>query len=795
MVLTVADVQGTSAADKSAKPRADREKPGDSKVRWVSAESPSAVPKRDMSLHIHGGMNLTHLIATARKFVFRTGVPLKLQEFVEEEASVDASPQVKDASSGAKETSPADNDAVHTAVKGTRAPDFTDENVRVWALVTGCQSRKRSHDEYVQDKTQLATLQLAGIDQFEAKRRNRIRKDIVEQMFGSNWNKKDLKERLLGDVAQPADVYVRKPGGGLEKYQGPWPDEDPSVSKTVVMVRDPWPGASYGDIPSTTLSQHTISYIFKDHEQRGKFMPEKAIALGVKPGPNFHRLTLGQTVTATDGTKVLPEQVMGPTRPGGGLAVVDIAEPAFITELISRPEWDDEELMSGVETMIWMLGPDIVFDPRIQLFMRKHDKLQHIVSSVDTCPNMLALESAAATAAKLNRLNPKIFPIPAYNNVMPAMEANAPYMAAATGLTVQLEPQHEIQTAEKVGPIYLKRVVDSTDAEVLKLAAEADKLTADPDYQAKQKALSDALPSPDSEVICLGTGSSLPSKYRNVSATMVRVPEYGNYLFDCGENTLGQLKRVLGDKLQAELQALKAIWISHLHADHHLGTISVIRAWHEATRDDPVLRDSQLLIASDMAFFKFLQETSHLDPYGYERLKIVSLHPGFSRVASVPLNNTAANSAFGLDAIHACSVNHCHGAMAVVFSFPNGFKIAYSGDCRPSTLFAELARDATLLIHEATFDNEMQGDAHAKRHCTTAEALEVARDMRAKRILLTHFSQRYQQIPRMADSGDNACVIVAFDYMRVRLRDFADVQHARPWLSKMFEVVEASEPQ
>ena len=90
------------------------------------------------------------------------------------------------------------------------------------------------------------------------------------------------------------------------------------------------------------------------------------------------------------------------------------------------------------------------------------------------------------------------------------------------------------------------------------------------------------LPSGDAEIVTLGTGSALPSKYRNVSSTLLRVPGCGSYLLDCGENTLGQLKRVFGEAGVKEiLRDLKLIWISHLHADHHLGTVSVVKAWRD----------------------------------------------------------------------------------------------------------------------------------------------------------------------------------------------------------------------
>lgn len=47
----------------------------------------------------------------------------------------------------------------------------------------------------------------------------------------------------------------------------------------------------------------------------------------------------------------------------------------------------------------------------------------------------------------------------------------------------------------------------------------------------------------DVEIVLLGTGSSQPSKYRNVSSIFVNLFSKGSLLLDCGEGTLGQLKR------------------------------------------------------------------------------------------------------------------------------------------------------------------------------------------------------------------------------------------------------------
>lgn len=104
----------------------------------------------------------------------------------------------------------------------------------------------------------------------------------------------------------------------------------------------------------------------------------------------------------------------------------------------------------------------------------------------------------------------------------------------------------------------------------------------------------------------------------------------------------------------------------------------------------------------------------------------------------------------GLSDLQSCFVRHCDGAQAVSLTFPTGFKFSYSGDCRPSKTFARIGKDSTVLLHEATFDDEMGEDAKIKKHSTTSEAIGVGVAMGARRILLTHFSQRYQKLPVMS---------------------------------------------
>jgi ribonuclease Z len=73
-----------------------------------------------------------------------------------------------------------------------------------------------------------------------------------------------------------------------------------------------------------------------------------------------------------------------------------------------------------------------------------------------------------------------------------------------------------------------------------------------------------------------------------------------------------------------------------------------------------------------------------------------------------------------------------------------GRKIVYSGDTRPTTNLLLLAERADLLIHEATFENELEEKAIEDGHSTPAQAAKIAKKAKVKRLVLTHVSSRYK---------------------------------------------------
>lgn len=76
------------------------------------------------------------------------------------------------------------------------------------------------------------------------------------------------------------------------------------------------PRDGYDIVPFPTRhGRRSLGYALIEHERLGRFDPDRARALGVPEGPLYGRLHRGEAVEA-DGRMILPEDVVGPPRPG-----------------------------------------------------------------------------------------------------------------------------------------------------------------------------------------------------------------------------------------------------------------------------------------------------------------------------------------------------------------------------------------------------------------------------------------------------------------------------------------------
>ena len=588
-------------------------------------------------LTIHGGTNITHSLAAARKFIFRKGMPLCVDEYQE---------------SGQRRGSDCE-----------WKPDWVDERVRVWSMAIAPTENgergsllrpesplKRRYEAFVEPEPNAAGEldtgpHLASAD--PSAEDQKVRALVVAHMFDSAWRSDQFEEISLAAVPVPvtAKIFMRDQiTQEIRPYTGPMPDGATPVPQIKVLVRKPWPGALIRQLPSAKPSKVAMSYIFRNHTQRGKFQPEKAKLLKVPAGPLWRELVEGRSVQSTDGQTINPDMVLLDAREGSGFAVVDLPSPEYVRNLVERPEWKVPAIMNGVEMIMWILGPGVGRNEQLLNFMCHHGNLRHIISSQDYCPNYISFDSGASGAIQLNQINPVQYPIPVHDNVPPVSMgqseygrySNIEFIQPQRGMKLMLTPSVHFNNDKTVPFLNTVAVLRSTSPDVLKLAMAAREKIASKSCQ--EEILGQNIPSPDAEIICLGTGSAIPSKYRNVSSTLLRVPGSGSYLLDCGENTLGQLRRIYRPKQLSELlRDLRLIWISHLHADHHLGLSSVIKAWydelhgrkiekpqdptsvsanHGAAAAQGISENVSLILVSSRRMHEFLREYSEVEEIG-----------------------------------------------------------------------------------------------------------------------------------------------------------------------------------
>ncbi|MGG2954473.1 ribonuclease Z [Geobacillus stearothermophilus] len=274
------------------------------------------------------------------------------------------------------------------------------------------------------------------------------------------------------------------------------------------------------------------------------------------------------------------------------------------------------------------------------------------------------------------------------------------------------------------------------------------------------------------ELLFLGTGAGVPAKERNVSSIALQLlDERGaTWLFDCGEATQHQILHTA-----IRPRRIEHIFITHLHGDHLFGLPGLlgsrsfqsgetpltvfgpkgIRAFVETalsvsgTRLRYELNIAEIeegVIFDDERFQVIAKRLDHgMLSYGFrvvekdlpgpllvDRLQALGVRPGPIYQQIKQGKTVMLDDGTVID------------GREFVGPPQKGRIVAVLGDTRFCGAAIELARDADVVVHEATFAAAEQRLAHDYFHSTTTDAAEVARRAGAKRLILTHISSRYQ---------------------------------------------------
>jgi ribonuclease Z len=271
----------------------------------------------------------------------------------------------------------------------------------------------------------------------------------------------------------------------------------------------------------------------------------------------------------------------------------------------------------------------------------------------------------------------------------------------------------------------------------------------------------------DLDVVFLGTSASMPTAQRAPAAILVRRGGE-RLLFDCGEGTQRQLLRS-----NVGLVELREIFLTHFHADHFLGLPGMLKSFSLRGREQPLtiygppgLRDLLGSMRRVIGRLSYPVETVELRAGD-------ALDRGDYRLDTFPVQHGAAAVGWALveevrpgrfdvataDALgipvgpergllqRGEPVTLADGRVvapdAVLGPARPGRTVVLAGDTAPCSEVVEAARDADLLVHEATFAEEERERARETMHSTAADAAEIAREAGVGLLALTHVSTRY----------------------------------------------------
>jgi ribonuclease Z len=269
-------------------------------------------------------------------------------------------------------------------------------------------------------------------------------------------------------------------------------------------------------------------------------------------------------------------------------------------------------------------------------------------------------------------------------------------------------------------------------------------------------------------VIFLGTGGSVPNKFRNLPSVLVRRgPEL--LLFDCGEGTQKQFLQA-----KAGTNRKMRIFISHLHGDHLFGLPGMLHSLSFMGRT------RELEIIGPKGIVQFVRSVNRVVRlYSQFPVLVREVSPG--RVVNEPEYEVhAAWAKHGIpclayalqekpksgkfDPAKARKLGIPEGPLwkrlqtspaislkgkritsrSVVGPPRRGVKITYAVDTCPCEEVAKLARSSDLLIHDSCFDESAASKAKDYGHSTAIEAAHLAKRSKVHRLALFHISAMYE---------------------------------------------------
>lgn len=275
------------------------------------------------------------------------------------------------------------------------------------------------------------------------------------------------------------------------------------------------------------------------------------------------------------------------------------------------------------------------------------------------------------------------------------------------------------------------------------------------------------------KVTILGNNSALPAYDRHPTSQVVDIREQ-QFLIDCGEGTQIQMQRY-----GIRRRRINYIFISHLHGDHYFGLMGLLTSMGLLGRTaelqvfgPPMLKDIidlQLSVAGTVLPYpilftaveegeaRLLVDTSHYSVHCFPVEHRIPCH-GFAFTAKsggrklLPerCKEYEVPSAFYAHLKNGEDYERKDGFLVknewVTEAGPASKRYVYCADTVYTHSFLDHIHNADAVYHESTYLDDHRERAAERFHTTAAQAAELAKAAGAKRLLLGHFSSKYQDL-------------------------------------------------
>lgn len=282
------------------------------------------------------------------------------------------------------------------------------------------------------------------------------------------------------------------------------------------------------------------------------------------------------------------------------------------------------------------------------------------------------------------------------------------------------------------------------------------------------------------EVTILGSGSATPVYNRNPSSQVLNCNEK-IYLIDCGEGTQQQLI-----KFGIKAAKIDQIFISHLHGDHFFGLIGLLSSLNLNGREKPLyvfgpagldeilqlqFHYSDTQLRYQLIFEKILASQSKVIFQNYDVIveTIILNHripcTGFKFTEKKRLRKLIIEK-LEKDKVPIYFYQSLKKGEDVVLADgklvknkdytldpPHSRSYAYCSDTLADNAYFDMIKNCDTLYHEATFMHSMLERAKETHHSTAKQAAEIASAVKAKKLLIGHFSSRYKTLSGLLEEA------------------------------------------